>query len=89
MMPAATAALPAQAPAFQRRGTGLAARLAHGAPAAMKWLWLAELAVGLLLPLLALFRQSWFDGVGQLVLHTLSAGWLRRAALARRLSLSH
>lgn len=65
MMRAVTAVLPEATQAASPRGTGLASRLAHGAPTAMKWLWLAGLAVGLLLPLLALFRQAWFDAAGQ------------------------
>ncbi|MGO4815367.1 putative 2-aminoethylphosphonate ABC transporter permease subunit [Cupriavidus sp. 2MCAB6] len=51
--------------ASRARGAGsLADRIAHGAPAAMKWLWLAALAVALALPLLALFGQAWFDEAG-------------------------
>ncbi|KJK25284.1 phosphonate ABC transporter permease [Burkholderiaceae bacterium 16] len=51
--------------ASRARGAGsLADRIAHGAPAAMKWLWLAALAVALVLPLLALFGQAWFDEAG-------------------------
>ncbi|MGT2453099.1 putative 2-aminoethylphosphonate ABC transporter permease subunit [Cupriavidus basilensis] len=51
--------------ASRARGAGsLAERVAHGAPAAMKWLWLAALAVALVLPLLALFGQAWFDEAG-------------------------
>ncbi|WP_035858988.1 putative 2-aminoethylphosphonate ABC transporter permease subunit [Cupriavidus sp. SK-3] len=51
--------------ASRARGAGsLAERIAHGAPAAMKWLWLAALAVALVLPLLALFGQAWFDEAG-------------------------
>ena len=65
MRAAATVESHPGAQAASSRGTGLASRLAHGAPAAMKWLWLAGLAVGLLLPLLALFRQAWFDAAGQ------------------------
>jgi len=52
---------PVQAPRGQ---AGLLARLAHGAPAGMKWDWLAGLGVALVLPLLALFRQAWFDEAG-------------------------
>lgn len=47
------------------RGAGSATdRMAHAAPAAMKWFWLAALAVALVLPLLALFGQAWFDEAG-------------------------
>ncbi|MDF3833356.1 putative 2-aminoethylphosphonate ABC transporter permease subunit [Cupriavidus basilensis] len=49
---------------FARGGASLPERIAHGTPAAMKWLWLAGLAVALVLPLLALFGQAWFDDAG-------------------------
>ncbi|GAB3090447.1 putative 2-aminoethylphosphonate ABC transporter permease subunit [Cupriavidus yeoncheonensis] len=62
-----TAGMPAIRPAHYgaapRRGMG--AGVAHRAPSAMKWLWLAGVAVALVLPLLALFRQAWFDGAGR------------------------
>ncbi|WP_454733959.1 MULTISPECIES: putative 2-aminoethylphosphonate ABC transporter permease subunit [Cupriavidus] len=64
MTRAAPVAAAAAAPAGRAGGAGLARRLAHGAPAGMKWLWLAGLAAALALPLLALFGQAWFDQAG-------------------------
>ncbi|NUA26852.1 putative 2-aminoethylphosphonate ABC transporter permease subunit [Cupriavidus basilensis] len=65
-LPVAGAKADSDATVGRGRGAGSAAdRIAHAAPAAMKWLWLAGLAVALVLPLLALFGQAWFDEAGR------------------------
>lgn len=67
----ATIGQPAGAPALLSHGHGNASgRVAHGAPAAMKWLWLGGLAMALVLPLIALFGQAWFDAAGNWALGT-------------------